>query len=41
MPYTVLLENGYAITDDRARLDMEYVCASLATTYWGPTGRAT
>ena len=34
MPHTVQLPNGYTITDDRTRLDMAYVLASLATTYW-------
>lgn len=34
MVHTITLENGYTISDDRARLDMEFVHASLATVYW-------
>ncbi|MDT7952691.1 MAG: GNAT family N-acetyltransferase [Acetobacteraceae bacterium] len=32
--HTVTLPNGYTITDDRARMDMEFVHASLAQVYW-------
>jgi len=31
------LANGYAISDERARLDMEFVHASLAGAYWAAT----
>jgi len=34
MVYAVRLPNGYAVSDDRARLDMEFVHASLAGAYW-------
>lgn len=34
MVHTITLENGYTISDDRARMDMEFVHASLATVYW-------
>lgn len=32
--HTVTLPNGYIISDDRTRLDMEFVHASLAQVYW-------
>jgi GNAT superfamily N-acetyltransferase len=32
--HTVSLPNGYVISDDRARLDMEFVHTSLADAYW-------
>jgi GNAT superfamily N-acetyltransferase len=32
--HTVTLPNGYVVSDDRARLDMEFVHASLADAYW-------
>lgn len=32
--HIVTLPNGYTISDDRARLDMEFVHASLAQVYW-------
>ena len=32
--YSVNLSNGYVISDDRARLDMEFVHAALADAYW-------
>lgn len=35
--HAVGLANGYAISDDRARLDMEFVHASLAGAYWAVT----
>lgn len=34
MPHTASLPNGYAISDDRARLDMNLVHAALAGQYW-------
>ncbi len=34
MAYTVTLPNGYVISDDRARLDLEQIHRALATTYW-------
>jgi GNAT superfamily N-acetyltransferase len=34
MVHAVTLENGFTISDDRARLDMAFVHASLATVYW-------
>lgn len=34
MVYAVSLLNGYVISDDRARLDMEFVHNSLADVYW-------
>ncbi|MGI4747519.1 MAG: hypothetical protein ACRYFY_15970, partial [Janthinobacterium lividum] len=34
MVYSVNLSNGYVISDDRARLDMEFVHAALADAYW-------
>ncbi|MFC0410644.1 GNAT family N-acetyltransferase [Roseomonas elaeocarpi] len=34
MPHTVTLPDGHEISDDRARLDMEFVHASLADAYW-------
>jgi GNAT superfamily N-acetyltransferase len=34
MVHTVTLPNFYVISDDRARLDMEFVHKSLASTYW-------
>ena len=34
MTYAISLPNGYVISDDRARLDMEFVCRSLADAYW-------
>lgn len=34
MAYAVRLPNGYVISDDRARIDMEFVHASLASAYW-------
>ena len=34
MPHVVSLPNGYVISDDRARLDMELVHTSLAGMYW-------
>ena len=37
--HTVRLPNGYEISDDRGRLDMEFVHRSLADTYWA-VGRA-
>ena len=35
MPHSVTLPNGYQISDDRARLDMDLVHSSLQTTSWG------
>ena len=32
--HTVTLPNGYAISDDVARLDMDFVHQSLLTAYW-------
>lgn len=32
--HAVTLPNGYTISDDRARLDMEFVHGSLAQVYW-------
>ncbi len=32
--HTVTLPNGYTISDDRARLDMAFVHASLEQAYW-------
>ena len=34
MVHTVVLLTGHVISDDRARIDMEMVFASLAGTYW-------
>ena len=34
MVHTVTLESGYTISDERERLDMAFVHASLATVYW-------
>ena len=34
MAHTVELPSGYVISDDRSRLDMEFVHGSLAGTYW-------
>ena len=34
MPHAVTLPNGYVISDDRARLDLEHVHRALRTTYW-------
>ena len=34
MPHTVVLPNGYTVSDDRDRLDMGFVQACLAGTYW-------
>ncbi len=34
MVYQVALEGGYPVSDDRARLDMGFIQASLASTYW-------
>lgn len=34
MVHTITLESGYTISDERTRLDMEFVHASLATVYW-------
>ena len=34
MAYTAVFPNGYVISDDRGRIDMEMVLASLAGTYW-------
>ncbi len=34
MPTTVTLPNGHSISDDRTRLDMAFVHASLANAYW-------
>ncbi|MDP9095844.1 MAG: GNAT family N-acetyltransferase [Pseudomonadota bacterium] len=34
MVHAVTLESGYTISDDRARVDMTFVHASLATVYW-------
>ena len=34
MVHTVVLPNGHVICDDRERIDMEMVLASLAGTYW-------
>ena len=39
MPTTVTRPDGYRISDDRARLNMAFVHASLATAYWA-AGRA-
>ena len=39
MAHAVHLPNGYAISDDRARLDMAFVLASLDGVYWA-AGRA-
>ena len=33
--HAVTLSSGYVISDDRARLDMGFVHASLAEVYWG------
>lgn len=35
MVHTVTLENGLTISDDRARLDMEFIHEAIAQTYWG------
>ncbi len=35
--HAVGLADGYAISDERARLDMEFVHASLAGAYWAAT----
>jgi len=32
--HAVSLPNGYVISDDRGRLDMDFVCHSLAGAYW-------
>lgn len=32
--HSVTLENGFTISDDRSRLDMAFVHASLAQVYW-------
>jgi GNAT superfamily N-acetyltransferase len=34
MIHTVCLSNGYTISDERARIDMAFVHASLASAYW-------
>ncbi len=34
MAYAIRLPNGYEISDERARLDMEFVHAALADAYW-------
>jgi GNAT superfamily N-acetyltransferase len=34
MSYEVNLPTGHVISDDRARLDIELILATLATTYW-------
>lgn len=34
MVYQVAIEGGYQVSDDRARLDMGFIQASLAGTYW-------
>lgn len=34
MHHTISLPNGYVISDDRARLNMELVHTSLASEYW-------
>ena len=34
MPHAVSLPNGYVISDDHARLDMQLIHASLAGMYW-------
>jgi GNAT superfamily N-acetyltransferase len=34
MVHTVKLPSGYVISDDRGRLDMEFVHDSLASAYW-------
>ena len=34
MAYVVDLADGYVVSDDRARLNMEFVHQSLATAYW-------
>jgi GNAT superfamily N-acetyltransferase len=34
MVHAVRLPNGYTISDDRARIDMAFVHASLASAYW-------
>ena len=32
--HTVTFPNGFTISDERSRLDMDFVHASLGTTYW-------
>ena len=34
MPHSVTHPNGYRISDDRTRLDMDFVCTWLATANW-------
>lgn len=34
MTYTTILRSGHVISDDRSRIDMDMVLASLARTYW-------
>ena len=34
VPHVVSLPNGYVISDDRSRLDVEAIHASLASMYW-------
>ncbi len=34
LPHAVTLPNGFCISDERARLDMAFVHASLAQAYW-------
>lgn len=34
MVYQVVLADGYLVSDDRALLDMGFIQASLAGTYW-------
>ena len=34
MVHTVTLPDGYQISDDRARLDMDFVCDTLDNVYW-------
>ena len=34
MVHAVTLPDGHTVSDDRTRLDMEFVVASLATAYW-------
>jgi GNAT superfamily N-acetyltransferase len=35
MPHSVILPDGHEVSDDRTRIDMEFVHASLAEVYWG------
>ena len=34
MAHTVILNSGYSISDDRRRLDMEFIHRALADAYW-------